>query len=1243
MNVVRRLKASIFITFFLFVSIANGAATSVNSTAAKGNLSTLDQQALEGSLNKINGLNQSLNGKKLSCRVNPNCMSVVQKWIDDDLNATSYKSEGITNKFGMWVLGSVPKERADSCKKALQDNGTTSAYEMAEFYEQNFFKDKFKPGLMDESKTCNTGTENKNKLITSKAYYGMARLEQAASALVDELAGIDESVPGSSTLSNVVCADDFPQVAKKCDHYKKDCVNKTASDPSQWKAYVTKAEETYKQIQSLDEKIKKIERPGHRGRGAGYLPIQNQYTITRPDEQGNVISETVDRKAYLSYLKQVRALLAATNPQVDQKIFKDKIADKIKFEDALKDQLASNRKELSATMVEVNKALRCLKTNSSDANCSPTEIGKLMNKLPEVPDPFSLSKKENYKDPRWKSALSGIETHRCLTEATQDRNNTADVMRDTGINMGLTFLTLGAGAGVIAAKAGLTASRVAIISRAGFAVSGGADAAWFANSMKTAYSICSDHHTTELNQVFQGAQVPEKRCPGLASNLSMATKKIDSCAQAIIMAGLDGLPLTSAALMANAARKIPPAPSAEKGNITKPLETTVSRTEKRSLATMTEIAKKENKPVDEIRRENFGLSDEARIAKIKQDFPNLSDSQVESIVNQVHGEIGRERRLELYKKAKSEGRALTDEELKYTAEEITAKAKALSKLGIAASDREALIRLGYAGENASLLEEILSRTSQVASKVDETAHAKSTAVRTKSSIRQDIKKAEAEYQRLAQDVNASPIDRVTAKEKVAELQQEMIQQEMKLNPNLLNDVLANTSRTPPSSNLTAATEATTESTRASQSDRIPISQSKFDQLTKGDQHSAFDVLMIENKPGSTVLFKSNGNYQRGVISGVDPENADNLILTLTDANGKVRKTSVAQTDIAMTTKEEAKVTQAAIDKVTAEARARGKSVLDETIEATNNSSASLERYIDEKIKAIGRNPHAEEIAQMKARYQAKSAEDPTYFTTEEGQNLLVDIHKLEYKVAPFDSSEVRMFHALDEVSTGTLRLGSGEKKLIAELEAKIAAKSNISASDAKLIAKLEEIKKRPDANLESRLSAASSRLRRMNDTSNFANYRVPNEVRSAASKMLDTRDDKAALDLMEGLFKRPPYEITELEIRSKLALDSFFNKFAGKKGEKLEEVRKNNPALAHYLDRLSIYREVDDLKNGHFQNITSNPIASTSRLNNPAREAEAQRVLSTVSSGSLKEKAQKLKEAGFNERERRLLLDLNSP
>jgi hypothetical protein len=295
--------------------------------------------------------------------------------------------------------------------------------------------------------------------------------------------------------------------------------------------------------------------------------------------------------------------------------------------------------------------------------------------------------------------------------------------------------------------------------------------------------------------------------------------------------------------------------------------------------------------------------------------------------------------------------------------------------------------------------------------------------------------------------------------------------------------------------------------------------------------------------------------------------------------------------------------------------------------------------MDEKIKEIGRNPYAEEIAQKKSQYQAKAAKDPAYFTTDEGQNLLADIHKLEYKVTPFDSSEVRMFRALDEIPAGTLRLGSGEKKLIAELEAKVAGKTNLSASDAKLVAKLEEIKKRPEVNLESRLSSATTRLRRMNDTSNFANYRVPNEVRSTAAKTVETRDDKAALDLMESLFKKPPYEITELDMRSKMALDSFFNKFAGKKGEKLEEVRQTNPALAHYLDRLSIYREVDDLKNGRFQNLTTTRTTAGSRLNNPAREAEAQRILNTIPSGSLKEKAEKLKAAGFNANERRLLLD----
>lgn len=342
----------------------------------------------------------------------------------------------------------------------------------------------------------------------------------------------------------------------------------------------------------------------------------------------------------------------------------------------------------------------------------------------------------------------------------------------------------------------------------------------------------------------------------------------------------------------------------------------------------------------------------------------------------------------------------------------------------------------------------------------------------------------------------------------------------------------------------------------------------------------------------------------------------------------------------MTVKEEQKAMQAMTSKAVADARSRGTTVLDETIEATNSPSVSLERFMDEKIKEIARNPHANEIAELRARYQAKAAEDPTYFTTTEGQTLLTDIHRLEYKVKPFDSSEVRQFRALDEIPADTLRLGTGEKKLIADLEAMVARKSHFSGSDAKLIKKIEEVKKRPEMNLESRLSNASSRLRRMNDTSNFANYRVPNDVRSNASKAVSTREDKSALEIMESLFKKPPYEITDLEIRSKLILDSFYNKFAGKKGEKLNDLRKSDPALSYYLERLTIYREVDDLKNGRFQNLTPTTRAiSGSRLNNPAREAEAQQVLSAVSGGTLKEKAEKLKAAGFNEVERRLLLE----
>jgi len=125
---------------------------------------------------------------------------------------------------------------------------------------------------------------------------------------------------------------------------------------------------------------------------------------------------------------------------------------------------------------------------------------------------------------------------------------------------------------------------------------------------------------------------------------------------------------------------------------------------------------------------------------------------------------------------------------------------------------------------------------------------------------------------------------------------------------------------------------------------------------------------------------------------------------------------------------------------------------------------------------------------------------------------------------------------------------------------------------------------------------------------------------------------------METLFKKPAYEITDLEMRTKMSLDSFYTKFAGKKGEKLEELRKTNPEIAYYLDRLAVYREVDDLKNGRFQNLIPARTTASTPLNNPAREAEAQKVLSGVT-GGLKEKAEKLKQAGFNEKERRLILN----
>lgn len=96
------------------------------------------------------------------------------------------------------------------------------------------------------------------------------------------------------------------------------------------------------------------------------------------------------------------------------------------------------------------------------------------------------------------------------------------------------------------------------------------------------------------------------------------------------------------------------------------------------------VASSHNLSVAEMVKRNYAIADDqVRKDLIRKDFPNLNQTQIDAIVDEVH----------------AIGKATRESGLDYTPAEIAQKARRLKELGVADEDSAALLRLGYAGSD----------------------------------------------------------------------------------------------------------------------------------------------------------------------------------------------------------------------------------------------------------------------------------------------------------------------------------------------------------------------------------------------------------------------------------------------------------------------------------------------------------------------------------------------------------------
>jgi DNA-binding transcriptional MerR regulator len=794
-------------------------------------------------------------------------------------------------------------------------------------------------------------------------------------------------------------------------------------------------------------------------------------------------------------------LVMSSNPILKGEVFQKENKSNVK--EAVKRQLEANRKELLNHFVETYQNHRCLTGTIVTRSCSADKVRDFIEtKTPRIVQSFDVLKGKTREE-----ALAGsdyLSFQMCLHDAKVDQLKTDDELSGAVLSAAIGLATVGVGTVFSVGKAVQTARQLQLVKVAqGFVK--GVDGAYFAAAVADAGQAC----LSSKNELQGELKAQGTSCQTNSSfSTRSAVKAHDSCIMKLVMAGLSGLPLAAGAIQK----------AAQTANL--------SKTEKLLLK---EGVSKEAQ--QKVVMANAALDDTARAQKIAKDFKNLSKDQIDCVVKKAHT-IGKGKGVYQYSQA-----------------EIIQKGKTLRKIcQVGVDDMRALLQLGYAGDVPTTMavsdfEKLLERT---------VAHhaASSTAAVVPVKSLDELK--------LELSSATDALKRVELKDKIRDLEREMIEEALKNNPKILDDVLAATDK--------LQRPVTSAPARIGNANALKLSPEKATQLEKAGV-SPFEQMLIEVKPGDTIYFKSF-SFGNGIgkIKGVDSSQPGHVLV---DING--RSVSMSQMDIAMTDKEKAE----AFSLMISSNERDGKKIFDEMLKQESTTQQLSSKVIQDLANDVSRSPkkiEADSILERMRDIEIGNRGDRMKTMMDSEYNTLGKKYKELTSVSP---EEDRILRALNEIDLTKPKASSADLKVIADAKKIRDRKSEVDLSPEvkNQLKRIDEVEKLVAAAPEKFVGRQMASLQSLNGSSSFgrrydypsqANFQKSFAPNSTSLSMYEKQDYKA----MEKLFTEDPRLISDESRKWLMGSGSQFLTKHAKPGV------ESDAGKDYFLKRLKIYLDV---------------------------------------------------------------------
>jgi hypothetical protein len=949
----------------------------------------------------------------------------------------------------------------------------------------------------------------RSKEAVSKYYYYVSRMQAGQVSDIEEIAEIDRVLNVGPVLGDVNCSSiPFGANQARCNDLKKNCKGGPGLDD-----VVQDAANDLKQIKDVEKEIDQFK-----------MSLYAQSAGPRDAAKMKEIAAMFKAKKF-----QID-LIKSRSPVLNGEVFQDEKNKNLK--EAVRHQLQENKKRLNTHLVETNQKHVCMTGTVVTRSCSSEKVREFVEKeTPRLPQSFNVLNGKNRNEAIAGSDYMTFQT--CLHDAKVDQLKADEVISGAVLNTAIGLATVGLGSAFSAARAVQTARQMQIAEAAKGAMSV-VNVATFGVAIADAGIAC----LVKGPELKGDTKAANSACQINSSFSSrVAVKEYDECVMKLAFAGLAGVPLAIGAVQ----KAVQTAKLSKTDQIL--LKSGVSREE-----LMAEKAAIKSGKITESRKNivtaNAALDDASRVQKIAKDFKNLTKDQIDCVVTQVHT-IGK-------------GKGVYN----YSAADINLKAKTLRRVcQIGFQDMKALLQLGYAGElppnmGASDFAQLLERTMA------------SQTTKAVVIVEKSIDDMQSEMATLTQELSKAtdPLKRVQLRDQMSALEKQMIDEQLRQNPKILDDILAATEKAP-RAQLTSAT-------RIGNENALKLSPEKSAQLDKAGV-SAFEQMMIETKPGDTIYFKSfsfgNGAAK---VKGADPSQPGNVFVEILNTDPKKARTvSMSQLDIAMTDKEKAEAFRLMMEANTKE----GSKILDEILKNGRTPELSAKEWANQVAKQVGRSSAKQEADDLLITMQKvesrngyknhlQTMTDPEYVVASKRYQQLT-------MVTPEESQTIR---ALREIDVTRIKPTAEELKVLND-----AKKIRSMKSDEDLTPELrsqfkyiDTVEKQMAAAPEKYISSRVIELQKINGSPSYGRrYDYPSQSsfqKSFAPKSTSlSMYEKQDYQTMEKLFTENPQILSDESrkwLRGQGAV--FYSKHA--KPDAVPDAGQD-----YFLKRLKLYLDIE--------------------------------------------------------------------